>query len=278
MSYEAQRTNAFLVEPEKLKIITDPAHPLYDKRVELPLDENMVKNIMVHGVKVAINIKREGEDYIVVAGRQRVKSAIEANKRLKKEGKEPIKLRAFMEKGDEADMYGVLVLENELRHDDSPMSKAQKAAKLLSMGKTEAEVAVTFGCTTATIKNWCRLLEASPKVRKAVDDGKLTATAACKLAALKPEEQDEALEEVLSNGGGTVREVEHKVNKKKGKAKGSGRPTLKKVMKLRELLQDELKKMDKKMPAHEALSAVDEVLGWVISGESSEIVSEAFRK
>lgn len=275
---EGQRINGFLVEPENLKIVTEPSHFLYDERVKLPLDENLVLNIMAHGVKQAVLAKKDGDSVLVVDGRQRVRAAIEANKRLKKEGKEPVRVKVLMEKGDEADLFGTLILANELRHDDTPMIKAKKAARLISMGRSEEEAAITYGVSTATIKNWLKLLDASAKVRKAVDDGKITATAAVKLSALSAEEQDEALDEIVSGGGTTVREAEHKVKAKKGKTKGDGRPSIKKVQKLKELMEEELKQIDKKMPAHDELAGIIEVLGWVIDGTKSDIVAEAFRK
>jgi ParB family chromosome partitioning protein len=33
-------------KPEMLSVITDPKHPLYDERIELPVDEAMVLSIM----------------------------------------------------------------------------------------------------------------------------------------------------------------------------------------------------------------------------------------
>lgn len=39
------KTNVLMFEPENLHIVTDKAHPLYDERVNLPIDEGMVLNI-----------------------------------------------------------------------------------------------------------------------------------------------------------------------------------------------------------------------------------------
>lgn len=79
---DAPRENMFRVEPEKMVLVTDENHPLYDPRVHLPLRENLVLNIMAHGVKEPILIRKNGDTFEVVDGRQRVKHAIEANKRL----------------------------------------------------------------------------------------------------------------------------------------------------------------------------------------------------
>nr|VUD31419.1 Uncharacterised protein [Raoultella sp. NCTC 9187] len=39
------KTNVLKFEPEKLHLVTDKAHPLYDERVHLPIDKGMVLNI-----------------------------------------------------------------------------------------------------------------------------------------------------------------------------------------------------------------------------------------
>jgi ParB family chromosome partitioning protein len=44
------KTNVLTFEPEKLHLVTDKTHPLYDERVHLPIDEGMVLNIMELGV------------------------------------------------------------------------------------------------------------------------------------------------------------------------------------------------------------------------------------
>ena len=40
------KTNVLMFEPEKLHLVTDKTHPLYDERIHLPISEAMVLNIM----------------------------------------------------------------------------------------------------------------------------------------------------------------------------------------------------------------------------------------
>lgn len=40
------KSNVLSFEPEKLHLVTDKSHPLYDERIHLPLSEGMVLNIM----------------------------------------------------------------------------------------------------------------------------------------------------------------------------------------------------------------------------------------
>src|SRR5271154_2336900 len=76
--------------PENLKVISDPKHPLYDPRVEREPSEEMILSIMRQGVLVPLSVHRDGEDGIVNDGRQGRAATSGANRRLKKEGGEPV--------------------------------------------------------------------------------------------------------------------------------------------------------------------------------------------
>jgi len=219
------RTNAYVFNPEDLVLVTDPKHPLYDQRINLPLDESLVLNIMFQGVIEPIVIHKENDKPVVVAGRQRVRCALEANKRLKAQGKEPIRVPAVIRRGTESDLFGVSISENEARQDDTPLGRANKCSRYLAMGRSEDEAAVTFGVTKHCVQAWMRLLECCPQVRKAVEEGKLAASAASKLADLPAEEQikalDTATEESKKNGKNkpTARTVAKVTGKTAGKMK-----------------------------------------------------------
>lgn len=194
---DVSRANLYMCDPDELFIIEDPNDPLYDVRVKLPIDEGMVKNIMSKGILQNVRCIRRGETRVVVVGRQRVKCAREANKRLDAEGAELIKVPVVMGVGDEATQYGVMVSENELRRDDSPITKAEKCQRYLEMGRTIQDAAVTFNVTEQTIKNWCEIVSLSAPVKKAVDQGMISATAAAKLSNLDPVGQKEAVTELV---------------------------------------------------------------------------------
>lgn len=219
---EAPRTNAWLFDPEQLKLVTDESHHLYDPRIHLPIDEAMVKNIMVNGVIEPVIIAKEGMDVIVVDGRQRTKNAIEANKRLTAEGKEPVKVTCIIRRGDDASLFGVLISANENRQDDTPLGKADKLSRYLAMGRTEEQAAIAFGVSAVTIKTWLAMLTLSDKVKQAVDGGVISATAAVKLSNLSRPEQETALNFLIESGSKTSgRNVE--------KVKNGNRPSIAKM-------------------------------------------------
>ncbi len=219
---EAPRTNAWLFDPEQLKLVTDENHPLYDPRIHLPTDEAMIRNIMVNGVIEPVIVAKEGQDVVVVDGRQRTKNAVEANKRLTAEGKEPVKVTCIIRRGDDASLFGVLISANENRQDDTPLGKAEKLARYMAMGRTEDQAAIAFGVSTVTIKTWLAMLTLSEKVRQAVDEGVISATAAVKLVDLPRPEQEAALNSLVESGSKTSgRNVE--------KVKNGNRPAIAKM-------------------------------------------------
>lgn len=230
----ASQANAYQFDPSELVLITDPKNPLYDPRINLPLDEGLVRNIMFQGVIEPVVIVKQNDKPVVVDGRQRVRCALEANKRLKEQGKEPVRVVAVVRRGTETDLFGVSISANENRQDDTPMGRAQKCARFLAMGRSEEEAAVTFGVSNTCIKQWMKMLETTPAVRKAVEAGKLSASAAAQLANLDADEQDSALasalEEATHNGKkkATGRVVAKAAGKKASKMK-SRRAILKRL-------------------------------------------------
>ena len=198
---DAARVTTFVIEPERLTLITDPAHPLYDERIKLPLDESLVKNIMVYGVKIPVLVRKNGEAIEVVDGRQRVRAAIEANKRLEEAGNLPVKVKILVEKGSDPELFGICILTNELRRGDSVLTKARKAKRMLDLDADEDRCALAFGITKVQLGRWLKLLDLDPKVQKAVEAEEIGATAAAELAELSREKQVEELEKLKVEAG-----------------------------------------------------------------------------
>ncbi len=216
---EVSRISAYLLPPEMLTMVTQKDHHLYDERIHLPVDPGLVKSFMAVGSKVPLIVVKDGNQLLIVEGRQRYKAALAANKQLEKEGKELIKVKVQLESGaSESDLFGLSILTNELRYADGPMAKAAKAKRFIDMGRTEEEAAVVFGVTKATIKNWLAINCLSATARKAVDTGKISVTAAAKLCELPPEKQADALKKMVETPGkATVKKAKETVNAASGK-------------------------------------------------------------
>lgn len=198
------KTNQLMFDPSTLTLVTDPNHPLYDERVHKPIDEATVLNIMHQGVLEPIIVTKNTETGAVevVDGRQRVKCAIEANKRLAARGEAALVIPGVVRRGRPHELAGVMVSTNEIRTADTPMNRAAKMARLANMGQGEDQIAVIFGCTTATVRSTLALLDCSEPVRKAVDAGQINVSHAKALVKLEPAEQRAKVAELIAAGSG----------------------------------------------------------------------------
>ena len=198
------QTNELRFDPEKLTLVVDENHPLYDARVHNQFDEAMVLNIMHYGVMVPIVIAKDTETglTVVVDGRQRVINTREANRRLRNQGRQPVLVPATIRRAAGADLAGVMVSTNELRQDDTPLGRAVKMARIMGFGKTEEELSIIFGCTLQTVKNTLALLDCPKVVRDAVEVGRVNVGHALALSKLPVEEQREKLAALLVAGEG----------------------------------------------------------------------------
>lgn len=201
----AGRDELLWFHAESLVVVEDESHPLYDPRVRLPLDEAMVLSIMAGGIFEPIVVRKNGElkgkpIVEVVDGKQRVRHAREANRRLKAEGKEAVLVPAVRRRGEEADLFGVMVSANDIRRDDGPLVRARKCARYMAFGRTEAQASVTFGVTPTTIRSWLELLECAKEVQALVEKGEIPASIAVKLAKLPREEQPAVLAKLKEQG------------------------------------------------------------------------------
>jgi len=215
------RKDMFFFDPETLTMATDPTDPLYDPRMDAPINEHLVLSIMSQGIVEPVLIKKQGDKPFVIDGRQRVRCAREANKRLRAAGADPVTVPCALKAGDDIDLYSISLTANEHRLDDDPMTKAAKAARLSNSGKLDEEIAVIFGVSLATVKSWTKLFELTKPVRDAVKSGKIAASAAIKLYGLSEEEQKAALEEALETAKSEG--AEQSTKGKRAKAKVSPR-------------------------------------------------------
>lgn len=194
-------------DPSTLTIVEDEASPLADPdRLAPPVAEWLVESLMADGNDVPIIVRLNGKEkdgtprVEVVDGRQRVRAALEANKRLAKLGAEPIRLKGVRTRGEDHAVLGMMIRTNVLRQEETPISKARKAARYLKIGRSYDETARQFGVKVGTIKSWELLLDLDASVQKAVETGELPPTTASKLAELPREEQKVALEKMRADG------------------------------------------------------------------------------
>ncbi len=221
LKIDSKRSDLFNVNPDDVTIIgldtnDGPDHPLFDPRVHLPVEPALVANVRALGVIQPVRLQLDGNRYLVVVGRQRVRALREANAQIKAEGGIPLPLPAILERGNTKRTLGLVISENELRRDDSPLVKAEKAARLRDIhGMTIPEIGVLFGVSDATVRNWLKLDALPAPIRAEVERGNVNAQAALEVAKAPLEAQEAALEAV--KGGGKAAKV-------KALARGKGEP------------------------------------------------------
>jgi len=201
----AVRGDVWRCNPFAIRVATDPDHPLYDERNELPLDDSLARNVAANGVLQPIIVARDDDDAVwVVDGRQRLKAACAVRDEQERQGcaeKLLLRVPCVLRRGDDRRLYGALVSANEFRRDDTILGKARKAQRMADLGASVDDIAESFGCGRDTIKNWVALLGASAPVRRAVEADKIPPTAGYRLARLDgAAAQKQALDELLIDG------------------------------------------------------------------------------
>ncbi|MEM5366584.1 ParB/RepB/Spo0J family partition protein [Paraburkholderia azotifigens] len=196
------KTNLLFFDPDALVLVKDTTSPLYDPRVELPVNEDLARNINAYGVLQPISVIKNVEtgDTEVVVGRQRVKAARLANEWRRSRGEKPLQVPAQVYRGERRTALTAIIGENELRDAETPLGRAEKMRRLMAMGYGEEEVAIAFGCKPATVSATLALLECCQDVQDAVETGSLNLTHARRLAKLPPTEQREKVTELLAAG------------------------------------------------------------------------------
>jgi ParB family chromosome partitioning protein len=245
---DGKRLNAFAMDPNELVVIghdtqDGPEHPLYDERIKLPLDENLIRNIQALGVIENVTVRKNGGVPEVVAGRRRVLHAREASRRNVEKGMPEILVPTTVLRSDDRHAFAIAISENEQRRNDDPVTRAKKAARLMRMGMGEDDLAIVFGLTKQQIKNLLSILDLDAKVQKAIEAEKITFTAAIQLTDLKREDQVAKLDEMLAAGATGVAEAKRQRQaRKSGKsAEGThgrrpGTPVLRKIIENEEFM------------------------------------------
>lgn len=184
------------------KVRSIKEHHLFDERIYAPLKEEAIKNVMLFGVKEPILVaeSEDGQHYLVVDGRQRVRWIREANRRLAVAGQEGLPLPVLLDKPkDEATAIAIGASLNSHGLADTVLAKAEKAIGMNTRGQTADDVATALGVSEASAKNFIRLGKADPKIKEALRGGKITPVQAYDLARLNKTEQRAGLEAILNN-------------------------------------------------------------------------------
>jgi ParB family chromosome partitioning protein len=198
---KATRSDVNHLDPRWITIITDRRHPLYDERINLPLDEGMIESIQRQGVIKPVVIRFNGDLKELVAGRRRVLHALEVQRRQIAAGvdkKELIKVPCLLKRLTDAQAVEMMIDENEGALPDTFANKALKAQRLLDLTGDRAFVASKF--RGVNLDHLLAVIELAKPVQDAIDREDMPLSAAPDMARIRREDQPARLQELIAKG------------------------------------------------------------------------------
>ena len=127
----------------------------------------------------------------------------------------------MVKRTDDGDAMGIMIAANENRQDDSPVIRARKAQRYIDLGRSEEDVAITFGIPLTSVKGLLSLLDLDDQVQVLIHERRLSQTAALTLRDLPREQQREKAEEYATLGV-TVEEAKRQTKMRKTNGNGHG--------------------------------------------------------
>jgi ParB family chromosome partitioning protein len=204
-----------LMDPADLTLVRDPKHPLFDPRVNDPVDPDSPRyqEILAAGsphtaIKARENGEKNGKPTVqVVDGRDRTQILQHINKHHPLEAG-PRKLKVDLVHGDDGEMV-LLSLSANGHKAETPYSMAVKIGKAQKYGQALEEIAKACGWKTVShVQTHLAILNFIPEVQQAFHGPEaLPLTSVPAFAKVPREEQAAALAKVRGGGAKKVREV-----------------------------------------------------------------------
>ncbi|MCY4371272.1 MAG: ParB/RepB/Spo0J family partition protein [bacterium] len=174
--------------------------------------EALTESIRSVGVLQPIVVRRDGFEYVLVAGERRWRAAQEAGLS---------EVPALIRETDEAGSLTEALIENLQREDLSPLEQAAAFQQLEEdFGMTHTEIGKRVGRSRSAVSNTIRLLNLSPAIQKALAEGELSAGHARALLGLDDTALADHLAERSAADGWSVRQLEDAVRAGKGMKTG----------------------------------------------------------
>lgn len=166
--------------------------------------KQLSESIRQHGVIQPLIVKKEKDFYKIVAGERRWRAAREAGVR-----KIPVVIREVSDR----EAMEIALIENLQREDLNPLEEAEAYQRLVSeFGMSHEEIALKVGKSRPAVANSLRLLNLAPRVKKMVQQGKISGGHARALLAINDYGRQGEAAETIVNKDMSVRETERYVN------------------------------------------------------------------
>lgn len=154
-------------------------------------DEALVESVKDQGILQSLKVYSRNDDtFGLIDGNRRLDAA-------KKAGLEYVPCLIVPRPSSDGLITQQLVL-NGLREGLNPMEEAKAFSELLTLGRTQAQIAASVGKSPGYVSESLSLLKLTAEAQQAVMDGKLTVSNAHELARLDEAMQDEMLRSACS--------------------------------------------------------------------------------
>jgi len=185
-------------------IVPNPVQPRrnFDEKTLQELSESL----RTQGVLQPIVVKKEGNEFILIAGERRYRAARLA-------GLDEIPA-VILEGKDESEMLQMALVENMQREDLNPLELAEAFRQLMDeAGLTQNQLAAQVGKSRAAVANILRLLTLPEKIKGMLRDGLLSEGHARAILALETDLAQMRLAERIINEKLSVRGAEESVKR-----------------------------------------------------------------
>ncbi len=204
-AFDAKRGTIYRYEAKDLIVVgidvpvDDENRGLYDPKVEDKIDPTFAESIHTYGAIVPVVIVKYNDQPYVLDGRTRVRAQREID---------PTGIvQAIVVKVDALTAEALSGVLNIARKVESLMDKSDRACRTaerlgdVPASEKQAKIALLYGVTDAAARQWLKLGEASARVRRAVDSGEISGTAALAIitGSDSAKAQDEALAQLLAD-------------------------------------------------------------------------------
>lgn len=197
-----EKERVVLINVEKIK--PNPNQPR--THIDDSAIQGLADSIQSVGLLQPILVRKEGDDYFVIAGERRLQASKIAGLR---------EIAAIIIRASEEETLTMALIENIQRTDLDPIEEAKAYQVLVNRFKLKQhEIAQRVGKDRATIANMIRLLNLPDTIQKSLSEGRMSVGHAKLLLSVPEKNREELFNEVVKKGL-SVRALEKKMDSQK---------------------------------------------------------------
>ena len=185
------------------RIIPTPLQPRTEFRGERL--QELIASIRVHGIIQPLIVRRNGDQFELIAGERRWRAAKEVGL---------LDAPVIVREASDQDVLELALIENLQREDLNPIEEAIAFSRLArEFGLKQEEIAQKVGKSRAAIANSMRLLELAAQAQSWLTQGRISVGHAKVLLSIKSHEEQILIAEMIIKQNHTVRAAEKLVAK-----------------------------------------------------------------